>query len=207
MRLARLTVVGRFRNSPSASRAAMAVWLEVPDHHPIFRSIWRFHPTENRQLSTKSRTRCPVKRSTWNSDGAKYQPANPERPPGPPPAVPLTENFQPDGNFPSEMFSAGKFSGNFRCSDVARFVAFFPMIPPCIAKEIRRKICRALSRNSGSGLGGFTARCAPIPCASGSGLASLSARPWPSFRGTEGVGAESTLIQIEGYACVRGRLP
>ena len=44
-----------------------------------------------------------------------------------------------------------------------------------------------------------------IPCASGSGLASLNTRPQPSFRGTEGVDAESTLIQIDGFEGIRER--
>ena len=94
-----------------------------------------------------------------------------------------------------KLLSAGKFSGNFRCSDVAREVTFYPAIPPCIAREFGRKFCKALSRNSGRGLGGFAARYAPIPCASGGGLASLNARPWPLvLRHCRG-GADFSLIQ------------
>ena len=83
--------------------------------------------------------------------------------------------------------TARKFSRNFHCREIAREVAFPHGIPTCIAKKFGRTFCKSLSQNSGRGLGRFATRYAPIPCASGSGLASLSASPWPLFCGTAGV--------------------
>ena len=87
----------------------------------------------------------------------------------------LTETFR------RKVISVAKFSGNFRCSDVAWDVAFFYMIYPCIEKEFGRKICKALSRNSGRELGGFAGRVTPTPCASGRGAASESVQTLEIF--------------------------